>query len=327
MERKPLLQINNLSIHFNTFLGELKAVRGIDLTLRCNEILGLVGESGCGKSITSRAIMGLLKTPPASIPNGQILFEGEDLLQVQPNRLRQLRGHSISMIFQEPMTALNPVFRVGDQVAEVIETHENVSKTEIKKRVIDIFKSVGIPEPERRYREYPYQLSGGLRQRVMIAMALTYRPQLLIADEPTTALDVTIQAQILDLMLKIKEESSMSILMITHDLGVISDIADRVCVMYAGKIVEEALVDDLLDAPRHPYTQGLLACIPDIDKPKVANQRLHALEGNVPELYNIPAGCPFCDRCDQTFEKCRISEPPLLEVDKERKIACWLHCQ
>ena len=295
------------------------------MTLRHDEILGLVGESGCGKSITSRAILGLLKTPPATIPNGRILFEGEDLLQAKPDRLRQLRGRLISMIFQEPMTALNPVFRVGDQVAEVMLTHETISKAKAKERVIEIFRAVSIPEPERRYREYPYQLSGGLRQRVMIAMALTYKPRLLIADEPTTALDVTIQAQILDLMLSVKRESGMSILMITHDLGVISELADRVVVMYAGKIVVEALVDDLLENPKHPYTKGLINCVPDIDKPRESRQRLNALEGNVPELYNIPSGCPFSDRCDQAFEKCGTLDPPSRPIEGGRKIACWLY--
>jgi peptide/nickel transport system ATP-binding protein/oligopeptide transport system ATP-binding protein len=269
--------------------------------------------------------LGLLKTPPATIPNGRILFEGEDLLQAKPDRLRQLRGRLISMIFQEPMTALNPVFRVGDQVAEVMLTHETISKAKAKERVIEIFRAVSIPEPERRYREYPYQLSGGLRQRVMIAMALTYKPRLLIADEPTTALDVTIQAQILDLMLSVKRESGMSILMITHDLGVISELADRVVVMYAGKIVEEALVNDLLENPKHPYTKGLINCVPDIDKPRESRQRLNALEGNVPELYNIPSGCPFSDRCDQAFEKCGTLDPPSRPIEGGRKIACWLY--
>jgi oligopeptide/dipeptide ABC transporter ATP-binding protein len=320
-----LLEIKNLSIHFKTFFGLLKAVRNIDLAIRPSETVGLVGESGCGKSITARSILRLLSTPPAIIPNGDIIFDGTYLNKLSMEEIRKIRGREISMIFQEPMTSLNPVFRVGDQVAEAILTHNRVSKSEVKTKVIEIFKSVGIPDAEKRYNVFPHQLSGGLRQRVMIAMALICNSKLLIADEPTTALDVTIQSQILDIINESKENYNMSVLLITHDLGVISEVADRVYVMYAGKIVEESTVKELLNNPKHPYSMGLISSIPRLDIPHKRGTRLNTLAGKVPELYEIPKGCPFSDRCKDVMSVCLEKEPELKKLSENTKTACWLY--
>jgi peptide/nickel transport system ATP-binding protein/oligopeptide transport system ATP-binding protein len=325
MEQEKLLSVNGLSIHFKTFYGISKAVRKLDLQISKGEILGLVGESGCGKSITARAIMGLLKTPPAYLPEGTIVYKGQRLFPGDPEILKPIRGKEISMIFQEPMTSLNPVFRVGKQVVEAMKAHhENVAST-YRERVLDLFKAVGIPEHEKRFDAYPHQLSGGLRQRVMIAMALACNPGLLIADEPTTALDVTIQAQILEIILKMRQSYGMAVLMITHDLGVISQIADRVNVMYAGKIVEDAPVRTLLDDPLHPYTKGLINSIPDIGMEHTRSHRLTALSGNVPELYALPPGCPFNNRCSEARSECYVSDPPLTEIANDHWVACFLH--
>ncbi len=320
-----LLEIKNLSIHFNTYFGLLKAVRNINLDIRPKETVGLVGESGCGKSITARSILRLLKMPPAIIPNGEFIFEGIKLNQLSTEAMRKIRGREISMIFQEPMTSLNPVFKVGKQVSEAVLTHHSMSKYDVRQRVIDVFKSVGIPDAGKRYDVYPHQLSGGLRQRVMIAMALICNSKLLIADEPTTALDVTIQSQILSLIDESKKNYDMSVLLITHDLGVISEVADRVYVMYAGKIVEENTVNNLLCNPRHPYSEGLINSIPRLDLPHQKGARLNTLSGKVPELYEIPEGCPFSDRCSKVMNVCREKEPELNKIEKNTQVACWLY--
>jgi oligopeptide/dipeptide ABC transporter ATP-binding protein len=284
------------------------------------ETLALVGESGCGKSVTALSILRLLPTPPASYEAGSIDFAGEDLLQVSEERIRAVRGNEVAMIFQEPMTSLNPVFRVGDQVAEAIELHQHVSGDEARQRAIAALRRVGIPAPEQRVDDYPHQLSGGLRQRVMIAMALACSPRLLIADEPTTALDVTIQAQILELMAKLQQELGMAVLLITHDLGIVAETARRVAVMYAGRIVEEAAVGPLFARPRHPYTAGLLRSRPRLG---MAGGRLVPIEGSVPDSLHVPTGCAFHPRCPLATEQCRQQEPPLV-VHEGRRFACWV---
>ncbi len=319
-----LLEIKNLSIHFKTFFGLAKAVRNLDLYINKGEILGLVGESGCGKSITARSILGLLKTPPAILPNGEIFYKNEKIFPSSREKIRGIRGKEISMIFQEPMTSLNPVMKIGKQLEEVFVSHYG-KKGDYKDQIISLFKKVGIPDSEKRYNVYPHQLSGGLRQRVMIAMALAFNPGLLIADEPTTALDVTIQAQILDLIQELRDKSDMSVLMITHDLGVISEIADRINVMYAGKIVEVSEVNTLLDKPKHPYSEGLINSIPDIDLEHKRGARLNTLKGTVPELYNVPPGCPFSNRCPKIMDICTEKEPLLKMRPDGNSVACWLY--
>jgi len=325
LKNQPLLKVEDLSIHFSTYRGTLKAVRNIGFEVQSGEILGLVGESGCGKSITARSILRLLKTPPASIPTGSIWFKGENLLELPEERIRDVRGRQISMIFQEPMTSLNPVFRVGDQVAEAVTAHIKLSEKETRDIVLGAFRDVGISDPERRYRQYPHQLSGGLRQRVMISMALVAKSSLLIADEPTTALDVTIQAQILDLIKDSVRDRGISVLFITHDLGVISQTADRVLVMYAGTIVEEGPVKEILAEPAHPYTRGLIACIPKVNALHSSDARLTALEGMVPELYETPTGCPFAERCDSVREICRTKKPTFSKININHQTACFLY--
>lgn len=319
-----LLEIKNLSIYFKTFFGLAKAVRNLDLYINKGEILGLVGESGCGKSITARSILGLLKTPPAILPGGEIIYKNERIFPATKGLLRKIRGKEISMIFQEPMTSLNPVMKIGKQLEEVFVFHYG-KKGNYKDQIISLFKKVGIPDAEKRYNVYPHQLSGGLRQRVMIAMALAFNPGLLIADEPTTALDVTIQAQILDLIQDLKEKSDMSVLMITHDLGVISEIADRINVMYAGKIVEISSVNVLLDNPKHPYSEGLINSIPDIELEHKKGARLNTLKGTVPELYSVPVGCPFSNRCPRVMNICTEKEPFLKTMPDGNQVACWLY--
>jgi oligopeptide/dipeptide ABC transporter ATP-binding protein len=316
----PLLALRGLRVSFATEAGRVPAVRGVDLSVAEGETLALVGESGCGKSVTALSILRLLPTPPGAYDDGVIEFAGEDLLQASEDRIRAVRGNEIAMIFQEPMTSLNPVFRVGEQVAEAIELHQGVTGDALRERSIEALRRVGVPAPEQRVEAYPHQLSGGLRQRVMIAMALACSPRLLIADEPTTALDVTIQAQILELMAKLQREMGMAVLLITHDLGVVAETAHRVAVMYAGEIVEEAPVEALFDRPRHPYTAGLLRSRPRLD---VAGGRLRPIEGNVPDALHVPAGCAFHPRCPLATERCRQEDPPLVEQDG-RRLACWV---
>lgn len=318
-----VLDVRNLSTHFFTEDGAVKSVDQISFYINAEETLGVVGESGCGKSVTSLSIMQLIPSPPGKIVGGEILFQGENLLKKSQDEMRKIRGNDIAMIFQEPMTSLNPVYTIGDQIAEAVILHQKVDKKEAWKRAIAMLREVGIPAPEKRAHEYPHQMSGGMRQRVMIAMAMSCNPQLLIADEPTTALDVTIQAQILDLMRKLKREFHTAIMLITHDLGVVAEMADRVVVMYAGKIVEESATAELFREPLHPYTQGLLDSIPRLDQSMT--DKLHVIEGTVPNPLHLPQGCTFAPRCPKVMDICREKAPILTEVSEGRKVSCWLH--
>jgi len=321
MNDDHLLQIRNLKTYFHVRGGVLKAVDDVSLTIERGETLGLVGESACGKSVAASSIMRLVPIPPGYYAGGKILFEGENILKLSKSEMRKVRGNKISMIFQEPMTSLNPVFTVGDQVAEAIRLHEKLSQREVRDRVIEAFRLVRIPAPESRTNEYPHQMSGGMRQRVMIAMALACHPKLMIADEPTTALDVTIQAQILDLMNQLKEETGASILFITHDLGVISEMAQKVAVMYAGKIMEEADVETLFAEPKHPYTIGLMNSIPILGIGK-KKRRLSTIAGVVPSLFKLPEGCLFHDRCLITEKECSRLEPPIIDLGHGHLVRC-----
>jgi peptide/nickel transport system ATP-binding protein/oligopeptide transport system ATP-binding protein len=320
-----LLRIRNLHTYFYTDNGVVKAVDGIDFTIRRGETLGLVGESGCGKSVTALSILRLIQQPPGRIVKGQIMFDGQDLLELSAVQMRHIRGKRISMIFQEPMTSLDPLFRIGDQIAESIRLHQRVSKGKAMDRAVEMLKKVGIPDPEKRIHEHPHQMSGGMRQRVMIAIALSCNPELMIADEPTTALDVTIQAQILDLMNKLKQDFGASILLITHDLGVIAEMAQTVAVMYTGRIVEYADVVELLTNPEHPYTLGLMDSIPRMDVPVAEDKMLKSIAGVVPSLLDLPEGCSFQDRCSQAFDMCAEKSPPLFELGSGHLVRCWLH--
>jgi oligopeptide/dipeptide ABC transporter ATP-binding protein len=324
-ENHHLLKIRNLHTYFFLDEGVLKAVDGIDLDLREGETLGIVGESGCGKSVTALSILQLIPSPPGKIVKGEIYFEGNDLLALSEGEMRKIRGRSISMIFQEPMTCLNPVFQVGDQISEILRLHEGVSRKEAWERSIEMLRMVGIPSPERRVREYPHHLSGGMRQRAMIAMAMACSPKLMIADEPTTALDVTIQAQILELMTHLKEEKAMSLILITHNLGVIAETAQNVMVMYAGRILEYVDVRSIFVNPKHPYTQGLLNSIPRVDRDDTKKERLEAIPGLVPSLLDLPAGCKFLERCKYAFDPCAAEEPPLRGNDSGHFVRCWLY--
>ncbi|HEY7239990.1 MAG TPA: ABC transporter ATP-binding protein [Burkholderiales bacterium] len=317
---KNLLEVRGLATVFDTDAGEVRAVDGVDFSVERGRTLGIVGESGCGKSVTALSIMGLVPRPPGRIVAGEVLFEGEDLLKLTPARLRELRGARLSMIFQEPMTSLNPAFSVGDQVAEALLRHGSRSRKEANAQAIEMLRRVRIPSPERRARDYPHQLSGGMRQRVMIAMALACNPQLLIADEPSTALDVTIQAQILELMRALRSELGTAIVLITHDLGVIAELADDVIVMYAGQIVERCAAAALFAEPHHPYTIGLLGSIPRLD---LEQRRLSAIEGTVPDAAAMPTGCRFHARCPFAVERCLKETPPLTEITAKHFVSCW----
>lgn len=321
MTPKHLIEIRNLKTYFDVRGGVLKAVDDVSLTIEAGETLGLVGESACGKSVTAASIMRLVPIPPGRIAGGEILFEGVDILKLPESEMRKVRGNMISIIFQEPMTSLNPVFTVGDQVAEVISLHKKLSQREIRDRVIEAFRLVRIPAPESRIKEYPHQMSGGMRQRVIIAMALACNPKLMIADEPSTALDVTIQAQILDLMNRLKEETGASILFITHDLGVIAEMAQRVAVMYAGKIMEEADVETLFSEPKHPYTIGLMSSIPILGIGK-KEKRLSTIPGVVPSLFKLPEGCLFHERCSMVLKECDQLEPPVIDLGNGHIVRC-----
>ncbi|HYM49358.1 MAG TPA: ABC transporter ATP-binding protein [Candidatus Limnocylindrales bacterium] len=314
-----LLRIENLETHFRTREGVVRAVDGVSFSIREGETMALVGESGCGKSVTALSIMRLIDYP-GEIAGGRILFQGKDLAELEMDEMRHIRGSEIAMIFQEPMTSLNPVYTVGDQIAEAVELHMRVSKKEAWNRAIEMLDLVRIPSPERRVKDYPHNMSGGMRQRVMIAMALSCNPKLLIADEPTTALDVTIQAQILDLMLELQTSLKMSILLITHDLGVVAETCKHVAVMYAGQIVEQAEVETLFHSPQMPYTEGLLKSIPRLGMTQA--EKLAVIRGVVPNPLRWPAGCRFMPRCDYAFEKC-TTPPPLFELGGQ-KAACWL---
>jgi oligopeptide/dipeptide ABC transporter ATP-binding protein len=320
-----LLDIEELRVSFHLPEGIARAVDGISIELAAGETLGLVGESGCGKSVTALSILGLVPSPPGRIEAGRIRFEGQNLLSLRMEQLRQIRGRNISMIFQEPMTSLNPVLPIGRQVAEPLMTHKALSKSDALAEAAAWLDHVKIPAARKRLADYPHQLSGGMRQRVMIAMAMVCRPKLLIADEPTTALDVTIQAQILSLMLELKSELNMSLLLITHDLGVVAQMASRVVVMYAGQIVEEGVMTDIFDRSFHPYTRGLLKSMPRLgDRRRRQAQRLHEIPGTVPSLTETTIGCKFADRCPHMFDVCRSQQPPLFEVGEGQRARCWL---
>jgi oligopeptide/dipeptide ABC transporter ATP-binding protein len=324
-DNNKLLEVKNLKTYFYTEDGVVKAVDGVDFHVNSGEVLGLVGESGCGKSVTALSIMRLI-TQPGKILEGEVLFEGKDLIKATELEMRQVRGNRISMIFQQPQSALNPVFRVGEQIAEVLNIHQDFGKETGKKRAIELLKLVGIPEPERRIESFPHELSGGMAQRVMIAMALACVPDLLIADEPTTALDVTVQAQILDLMRDLRTRVQAAVILITHDLGVIAEMADRVAVMYAGEVVEQSSVGSLFATSCHPYTIGLIASVPVMGE---VRDKLEVIPGSVPNLVNLPPGCRFAPRCvarlNHNLAICTDKRPNLTEVAKDHKVRCWLY--
>mgnify|MGYP001056874755 CR=1 FL=1 len=319
---ETLLQVKDLHTFFNTEKGVIKAVNGVEFSMSKGETIGLVGESGCGKSVTALSIIRLIQ-PPGRIVKGQIIFDNRDLLEMSEAEMRQIRGNRISMIFQEPMTSLNPVHRIGDQISEAIWLHQGLSRRKATDLTVEILEKVGIPDPGKRMREFPHQLSGGMRQRVMIAMALSCNPEMMIADEPTTALDVTIQAQILDLMDKLREEMGASILLITHDLGVVAEMAHTVVVMYAGRIVEYANVLELFNEPKHPYTLGLMDSIPKMDEPVPPDKILRSIPGAVPSLLELPPGCPFEKRCFKAFDLCSQKDPLLSELRPGHLVRCW----
>ncbi len=318
-----LLEVKGLKTYFYTDEGVVPAVDGVNFSINEGETLGIVGESGCGKSITSLSIMRLLQIPPGRILDGEILFEGQDLLKKKESEMEKIRGNEISMIFQEPMTSLNPVCTCGFQIAEVIRLHQKLGRRQAMEKAADMLRLVGIPDPQRRSKEYPHQMSGGMRQRVMIAMALACQPRLLIADEPTTALDVTIQAQILELIRDLKDEMGMAVMLITHDVGVVAGIADKVAVMYAGKIVEKSDVVSLFKNPQHPYTKGLLASVPRLNQEK---KKLHVIQGMVPNPHQMPQGCRFHPRCECKQDICTKEQPPVIQTAQGHQVACWL-CQ
>ncbi len=325
---QPLLDIRALETHFFTDDGLARAVDGVSYSLARGETVGVVGESGCGKSVTALSVLRLIPNPPGRIVSGEIVFEGTNLLDLSPAEMRRIRGNDISMIFQEPMTSLNPVFTIGNQIAEAVRLHQGLSNKEAINKAVEMLTLVGIPEPSRRVHEYPHQLSGGMRQRAMIAMALSCNPKVLVADEPTTALDVTIEAQILDLMRNLQSELGTAIIMITHDLGVVAEMARKVVVMYAGKVVEQAPVEQIFGDPNHPYTQGLLNSLPSADLGKASGgdkHRLQEIPGIVPSLLNLPPGCKFASRCPKAMAVCEEKEPPLEQVSADHLSACWLN--
>jgi len=324
MNQAPMLKISDLSVDFTIRTGQVRVLDQINLTLAAGETIGLVGESGCGKSMTALAIMRLIASPPGRISGGRIELDGTNLLTLTEKKMQDVRGNSVSMIFQEPMTALNPVFTVGNQISESIRRHQGLSRKEAWVRSGEMLKSVGVPAAEKRLGQYPHELSGGLRQRVMIAMALSCRPRLLIADEPTTALDVTIQAQIFDLLLDMKARMRTSIILITHDMGVIAENVQRVAVMYAGRKVEEGPVDRIIAHPQHPYTRGLIACTPHLtDNPGPQRPKLTEIPGLVPDLSRLGPGCPFEPRCSHSREQCRAIRPVETEIETGHRVSCW----
>ncbi|PSJ67569.1 peptide ABC transporter ATP-binding protein [Brevibacillus brevis] len=318
-----LLAIDNLRVNFKTYGGEVQAVRGVSFYVDKGETVAIVGESGCGKSVTAQAIMGLIPNPPGKIVGGKVVFEGAQISHLPKKELLGIRGTQIGMVFQDPMTALNPTMKVGTQIVEGFVRSHQVSREEARKRAIEMLSLVGIPDPEKRIDQYPHQFSGGMRQRVVIAIALACQPKLVIADEPTTALDVTIQAQILDLLKRLQEEQELSVVIITHDLGVVAEIAHRMVVMYAGMVVETGTVEDVFANPRHPYTWGLMRSLPRLDEGE--KQRLIPIEGSPPDLFNPPVGCPFAARCDFAMEICEQQMPVTSEFGRGHQAACWLH--
>ena len=321
----PLLKVEDLHTSFYTDEGVIRAVRGVSFDLLHTQIIGLVGESGCGKTVTGLSILKLIPDPPGKIERGKVLLEGEDLLSYSEAQMRRVRGNRVAMIFQEPMTSLNPVFTVGYQIMEVLRLHQVIARRQAREKAIEMLYKVGLPDPGKRIDEYPHQMSGGMRQRVMIAMALCCNPKLIVADEPTTALDVTIQAQILELINRLKEDTGASILLITHDLGVVAEMADTVAVMYTGGIVEHAPCDELFERPSHPYTLGLMNSITRIDAPQSKDKLLHTIAGVVPSLLALPEGCSFQDRCPRVMSKCRELDPPFFWLGDNHRVRCWLH--
>ncbi|TXS56749.1 ABC transporter ATP-binding protein [Streptomyces sp. t39] len=318
-ESGPLLDVRDLHVEFHTRDGVAKAVNGVDYTVSAGETLAVLGESGSGKSVTAQAVMGILDMPPGRITGGEILFKGRDLLKLGENERRGIRGAEMAMIFQDALSSLNPVLSVGDQLGEMFVVHQGLSRKDAKRRAVELMDRVRIPAAKERVGQYPHQFSGGMRQRIMIAMALSLEPDLIIADEPTTALDVTVQAQVMDLLAELQRELDMGLILITHDLGVVADVADRIAVMYAGRIVETAPVHDIYKAPAHPYTKGLLESIPRLDQ---KGRELYAIKGLPPNLLAIPPGCAFNPRCPMARDVCRTDEPPLYEVNDERRSAC-----
>lgn len=318
-----ILSIKNLFVSFDTYAGEVQALRGVSFDLAKGESLAIVGESGSGKSVTVQSVMRLIPSPPSRVKSGSILFDGEEILSKTDDEMRRIRGAKIGMIFQDPMSSLNPTMTVGMQIAEALMIHERLSKKEALKKAVEILALVNIPNPDKRVKQYPHEFSGGMRQRVMIAIALSCNPMVLVADEPTTSLDVTIQAQIIDLIRSLKEKLGMSVILITHDMGVVADFAERVIVMYGGKIMEEAKVFDLFDHPAHPYTKGLLNSVPRPGQSK--GSELYSIEGTPPDLLNPPKGCPFAPRCEHAMVICREEAPDFFDTGSEHKSACWLH--
>ena len=324
MSQLPLLQVKGLCVDFSTRKGNVQVLDHLDLHLAPGETLGIVGESGCGKSMTALSIMQLIPVPPGNISGGQILLNDTDLLQLSESRMQDIRGNDISMIFQEPMTSLNPVFTIGTQVSENIRRHQSATRLEARDKTIQILEAVGIPAPEVRIKQYPHELSGGMRQRIMIAMAISCQPKVLISDEPTTALDVTIQAQIFDLLRQIQKEMETSIILITHDMSVIAEFANRVVVMYAGSKVEEGMVRDIIDSPRHPYTKGLINCIPFLKKdPGTEREELNEIPGVVPDMSQLGIGCSFAPRCNYVMDKCYKEKPPEVRLNDNHYTYCW----
>lgn len=323
---EPLLKVSNLSTYFYTYAGVTKAVNDVSFSVENGELIGIVGESGCGKSVMARSILRIIPDPPGRIVNGEVFFEGNDLLRLSEKEMQKIRGNDISMIFQEPMTSLNPVYTVGDQLSEVFRYHQGCNKREALENSIALLKMVGIPSPETRAKDYPFQMSGGMRQRVVIAMALACKPKILLADEPTTALDVTIQAQVLDLVRQLQQELKTSMILITHDLGVIAETVKRVLVMYTGKFVEEAGVEELFNSPLHPYTQGLMESIPTLDSDQNRHTgKLREIAGVVPDLSRLPAGCSFSPRCPRVRNICHTEEPRLIQVGLNHLVRCRLY--
>ena len=326
----PLLQVKDLRVAFSSRRGQAMVLNGVDFEIRGGETLCVVGESGCGKSMTALALLRLIPSPPGRIAGGQVLFQGEDLVAADDARMRAVRGNRISMIFQEPMTSLNPVFTVGEQIAESLRLHAGLDQAAAHQRAIEMLQQVGIPAPERRVNEYPHQLSGGMRQRVMIAMALACRPDILIADEPTTALDVTVQAQIFDLLRDLQREKGTAILLITHDMGAVAEMADRVMVMYAGRVIEQGSCDQVLAEPSHPYTRGLIDCLPELGSSLSGTRDdLAEIDGVVPSIWELGQGCAFRERCPQAMARCASEVPPMFAIASEgataHGAACWLH--
>jgi len=320
----PLLSVRDLQLEFRTSKGTARVLNGVSCDVSAGETLCIVGESGCGKSMTSLAVMGLVPMPPGRITGGSVRLDGEELLTASPGRMRQIRGDRVSMIFQEPMTSLNPVFTVGQQIGESLALHRGLSGAAARARCVELLKLVGIPAAESRVDEYPHQLSGGMRQRVMIAMALACEPAVLIADEPTTALDVTVQAQIFDLLRDLQAQQGTAIVLITHDMGAVAEMADRVMVMYGGRVVEQGTTREVLDRPRHPYTQGLIACLPRLEAHAEDPAPLPEIPGVVPSIWELGAGCPFHSRCPRAVDRCREEMPPMTALGPTQRAACWL---